>query len=233
MYGSPVSTPLVVRCLRDRSGFRTCSEGSGRQFPSCELRHMPQDDGFVELIRRVRAGDEQASAELVRLYEPAIRVAVRARLTDPRLRRLLDSTDVCQSVLGNFFGRAASGQFEIKDPKQLVAPAGDDGPQPDHQSRARAAGRPPRSSPRPALAPRAATSRSTPARAPARRPSVATCWKPSRAGCHPKSGRSPNSGPRGTPGPRSGRRSAPAPMRCGSAWGGAFDRVRRELRLLR
>jgi RNA polymerase sigma-70 factor (ECF subfamily) len=81
---------------------------------------MPQDDGFVELIRRVRAGDEQASAELVRLYEPAIRVAVRARLTDPRLRRLLDSTDVCQSVLGTFFGRAATGQFEIKDPKQLI-----------------------------------------------------------------------------------------------------------------
>jgi DNA-directed RNA polymerase specialized sigma24 family protein len=82
---------------------------------------MSRDDGFIELIRRVRAGDEAASAELVRLYEPAIRVAIRARLTDPRLRRLLDSTDVCQSVLGNFFGRATSGQFEIKDPKQLVA----------------------------------------------------------------------------------------------------------------
>ncbi len=70
---------------------------------------------------RVRAGDEEASAELVRTYEPAIRVAVRARLTDPRLRRLLDSTDVCQSVLGNFFDRAGAGQFELKDPKQLVA----------------------------------------------------------------------------------------------------------------
>ena len=33
----------------------------------------------------------------------------------------MDSTDVCQSVLGNFFGRATSGQFELKDPKQLVA----------------------------------------------------------------------------------------------------------------
>jgi DNA-directed RNA polymerase specialized sigma24 family protein len=81
---------------------------------------MSQDEGFVELIRRVRSGDEQASAELVRLYEPTIRVAVRARLTDPRLRRLLDSTDICQSVLGNFFGRAASGQFEITDSKQLI-----------------------------------------------------------------------------------------------------------------
>ena len=82
---------------------------------------MPSDDGFVELIRLVRSGDEQASAELVRRYEPAIRVAVRARLTDPRLRQILDSMDVCQSVLGNFFARATSGQFEIDRPDQLIA----------------------------------------------------------------------------------------------------------------
>jgi RNA polymerase sigma-70 factor (ECF subfamily) len=81
---------------------------------------MPHDD-FVDLIRRVRMGDEGASAELVRRYEPAIRVAVRARLTDPKLRRVLDSMDVCQSVLGNFFARAASGQFELERPEQLVA----------------------------------------------------------------------------------------------------------------
>ena len=82
---------------------------------------MPQDVGFVELIRRVRAGDELASAELVQRYEPAIRVAVRARLTDPKLRRLLDSMDICQSVLGNFFARAATGQFELERPEQLIA----------------------------------------------------------------------------------------------------------------
>jgi RNA polymerase sigma factor (sigma-70 family) len=81
---------------------------------------MPQDE-FVDLIRRVRAGDEGASAELVRRYEPAIRIAVRARLTDPKLRRLLDSMDVCQSVFGNFFARAATGQFELERPDQLVA----------------------------------------------------------------------------------------------------------------
>jgi RNA polymerase sigma-70 factor (ECF subfamily) len=82
---------------------------------------MPSDDDFVELIRRVRKGDEQASAELVHRYEPAIRIAVRARLTDPRLRRWLDSMDVCQSVLGNFFVRAATGQFELDRPEQLIA----------------------------------------------------------------------------------------------------------------
>jgi RNA polymerase sigma factor (sigma-70 family) len=82
---------------------------------------MSHDDDFVDLIRRVRAGDEQASAELVHRYEPAIRIAVRARLTDPRLRRLLDSMDVCQSVLANFFVRASTGQFELDRPEQLIS----------------------------------------------------------------------------------------------------------------
>jgi RNA polymerase sigma-70 factor (ECF subfamily) len=41
-------------------------------------------------------------------------------LTDSRLRRFLDSADVCQSVLANFFVRVAAGQFELDSPEQLV-----------------------------------------------------------------------------------------------------------------
>jgi RNA polymerase sigma-70 factor (ECF subfamily) len=40
-------------------------------------------------------------------------------LTDPRLRRVLDTVDVCQSVLGGFV-RAAAGQFDLEQPEQLV-----------------------------------------------------------------------------------------------------------------
>jgi RNA polymerase sigma factor (sigma-70 family) len=75
---------------------------------------------FEELIRRVRAHDEQAAAELVRRYEPAVRIAVRTRLTDAALRRIFDSTDIAQSVLANFFVRAASGQFELQTSEQLI-----------------------------------------------------------------------------------------------------------------
>jgi RNA polymerase sigma factor (sigma-70 family) len=81
---------------------------------------MSEDSSFTELIRRVRARDEQAAAELVRRYEPTIRLAVRVRLSDPALRRLLDSMDISQSVLANFFVRAASGQFELNTPAQLM-----------------------------------------------------------------------------------------------------------------
>lgn len=81
---------------------------------------MDGDVSFPDLLVRVRAGDQSAAEELVRRYEPEIRRAVRVRLTDPNLRRAVDSADICQSVLGTFFVRLAAGQFEFDDSTQLV-----------------------------------------------------------------------------------------------------------------
>jgi RNA polymerase sigma factor (sigma-70 family) len=81
---------------------------------------MPDAPTFEELIRRVRAWDQEAAAELVRRYEPAIRRAVRFRLADARLGSLLESMDVCQSVLRSFFVRAASGQYALETPEQVL-----------------------------------------------------------------------------------------------------------------
>jgi RNA polymerase sigma-70 factor (ECF subfamily) len=78
------------------------------------------DKSFFGFMKRVRAGDEQAAAELVRQYEPEIRREVRLRLRDSRLRREFDSVDICQSVLASFFVRAALGQYELDDPQQLI-----------------------------------------------------------------------------------------------------------------
>ena len=82
---------------------------------------MPDAPSFDELIRRVRDWDQQAAAELVRRYEPAIRRAIRFRLADARLGNLLDSMDVCQSVLRSFFVRAAAGQYCLETPEQVLA----------------------------------------------------------------------------------------------------------------
>jgi hypothetical protein len=81
---------------------------------------MPEGNAFRDLMARVRAGDGEAARQLVQTYEPTIRRTVRIRLDDPRLRRMLDSTDVCQSVFGSFFVRAALGQYELDDPQQLL-----------------------------------------------------------------------------------------------------------------
>src|SRR5262249_1510462 len=75
---------------------------------------------FDARIRRVRAGAQDAATELVGRSEPAIRRAVRFRLADARLGTLLDSMDICQSVLASFFIRAASGQYELQNSGQLL-----------------------------------------------------------------------------------------------------------------
>jgi RNA polymerase sigma-70 factor (ECF subfamily) len=82
---------------------------------------MTHDDQFEELLRRVRRGESDAAHELVRRYESAIRVAVRTHLSDPALRQQFDSVDICQSVLASFFVRAAAGQYDLREPPQLVA----------------------------------------------------------------------------------------------------------------
>jgi RNA polymerase sigma-70 factor (ECF subfamily) len=80
----------------------------------------PED--YAGFIRRVRAGDEQAAAELVRHFETEIRLEVRTwlRLRDQRLRRVFDSMDICQSVLASFFVGAAAGAYDVEQPGQLV-----------------------------------------------------------------------------------------------------------------
>jgi RNA polymerase sigma-70 factor (ECF subfamily) len=81
---------------------------------------MAEDLAFADFLRRIRAGDQEASVELIRQFEPVIRLAVRRRLRDPGLYRLLDSVDICQSVLKSFFVRASAGQYELEQPQQLL-----------------------------------------------------------------------------------------------------------------
>jgi RNA polymerase sigma-70 factor (ECF subfamily) len=83
---------------------------------------MPEGDSLADLIPRLRAGDARAAEEFVRRYEPVIRSRVRVwlRMQDPRLRRVFDSMDVCQSVLASFFVRTAAGQFDLEKPEQLL-----------------------------------------------------------------------------------------------------------------
>jgi RNA polymerase sigma-70 factor (ECF subfamily) len=81
---------------------------------------MSEGGTFADFIRRIRAGDDQAAKELVERYEPVIRREVRLRLKDPRLYSRFDWTDVCQSVMASFFLRAASGEYDLEEPGQLL-----------------------------------------------------------------------------------------------------------------
>ncbi len=81
---------------------------------------MATGDRFRALLRRLRDGNTDAATELVQQYEPAIRRMIRGQLNNNRLGRLVDSADVCQSVLANFFVRFGAGQFELEEPQQLL-----------------------------------------------------------------------------------------------------------------
>jgi RNA polymerase sigma factor (sigma-70 family) len=76
--------------------------------------------GFADFVRRIRAGDDQAAEELVNRFESLIRREVRLRISGSQVNRAFDSLDVTQSVLANFFARAATGQFELEHPDQLA-----------------------------------------------------------------------------------------------------------------
>ena len=81
---------------------------------------MVDSPSFVDLLERVRSGDQEAATLLVHQFEPELRRTVRVRLTDPRLRRFVDSADICQSVLANFFIRVRIGEFDLRQPDQLL-----------------------------------------------------------------------------------------------------------------
>lgn len=79
------------------------------------------EHSFAELMARVKQGEQDAADTLVRLYEPQIRRMVRQRLTSPALRQQMDSMDVCQEVMGDFFEGAADEQYTLDSPAQMIA----------------------------------------------------------------------------------------------------------------
>jgi RNA polymerase sigma factor (sigma-70 family) len=81
---------------------------------------MDQGFSFSELIERVKSGNEQAAAQLVKEFEPVVRRELRFRLRDSRARLELDSMDISQSVLSNFFVRVATRQYDLKEQGDLV-----------------------------------------------------------------------------------------------------------------
>src|SRR5262245_59589702 len=107
----------------DERASRSRQDGSIREYQGglvSGMRLVSEAVELKELIRGVRSGDPEAAAELVRLYEPYVRRAVRVEMRDARLRRVFDSSDFCQSVLASFFVGLAHGQYQLDRPEQLL-----------------------------------------------------------------------------------------------------------------
>lgn len=75
---------------------------------------------IADLMLRIRSGDEGAARELLDLYRPHLMRMVRVRLTDPRLIRQYDASDVCQSVFADFFLTARLGELDFESGEALL-----------------------------------------------------------------------------------------------------------------
>src|SRR5438552_708079 len=106
-----------MRLRKTKRRIGTASRPAARERP--ETRPMTDEQTFHDLIRRVRNGEEEAAADLVHQYEADVRRVVRFRLNNSSLKQLLDSVDIWQSVMANFFVRVALGQFELDTPDKL------------------------------------------------------------------------------------------------------------------
>ena len=77
------------------------------------------DDEFRQLMERVVAGSEEAAAQLLDRYGPAVLQAVRRRLSR-QLRSKFDSLDFVQDVWASFFANPPS-ERRLHRPEMLVA----------------------------------------------------------------------------------------------------------------
>lgn len=75
---------------------------------------MSEEASFDNLMVRLRAGDEEAAAQVFHRFANRLIGLARRRL-DPVVRRKIDPEDVLQSVFRSFFHRQAEGQFELSD----------------------------------------------------------------------------------------------------------------------
>jgi len=80
---------------------------------------QPSPD-FAELLSRARLGDQSAVEQLVRQYEPEVRLVARVRL-GAALRPYLDSMDLVQSVHRSLMSGLREDKFDISSPERLVA----------------------------------------------------------------------------------------------------------------
>ena len=72
------------------------------------------NDPFVELLGRLRVGDDEAISEVLGRYIHRLIVLANAQF-DPSSRPKADPEGLVQSALASFFARCGRGQFELID----------------------------------------------------------------------------------------------------------------------
>jgi len=81
---------------------------------------LVEENSFANLVRAVRAGKSEAVDKLIEQYESAIRREIRFALLDAHLQRMVDESDICQSVMMRFLVKLWTGDFDLQSSEDLV-----------------------------------------------------------------------------------------------------------------
>jgi RNA polymerase sigma-70 factor (ECF subfamily) len=84
------------------------------------MTNSTSQEEFSALLARVRQKDTDALGQLIRLYEPDVRIAARVRL-GAALRPYLDVMDVVQSVHRSLISGLHKDKFDLSSPEKLIA----------------------------------------------------------------------------------------------------------------
>lgn len=99
---------------------RSCLQLSSRP-KHCQKSNEMNSSDFDGLISRLKAADEDAATQMVSLFETEIRRFIRFRLKSSRMKQLVESVDICQSVFAKFFVDLHREAVCPQSPDQLKA----------------------------------------------------------------------------------------------------------------
>jgi RNA polymerase sigma-70 factor, ECF subfamily len=95
-------------------------EVAGFEEPGDDREHTPGDPTFFLVMSRLRAGDQEAAAEVFRRFVTRL-IALASHQFEARLRGKDDPEDVVQSVYKSFFRRDDRSPYELSDWESLWA----------------------------------------------------------------------------------------------------------------
>jgi RNA polymerase sigma-70 factor (ECF subfamily) len=114
-YGEEINLPEPRNHLAHLPLAGTVKASVSIQFSGTKsLTALPDADTFIELMDRLKAGDEDAAAVIFRRFARRLIGLAQANL-DYRIRQKIDPEDVVQSVFKSFFIRQAERAYDLND----------------------------------------------------------------------------------------------------------------------
>jgi DNA-directed RNA polymerase specialized sigma24 family protein len=77
------------------------------------------DTDFDQFVSAIRSGDDQAAEELLQRYGDYLRRMIRIRLSHYPLDHLIESGDILQTILKDFFREMGIGKYVFTNPDSL------------------------------------------------------------------------------------------------------------------